>query len=123
MYLIKSRAHSGQRSKLRLSILAAATALVLAVPLTGVAHAEWYFTRQGAQKVASDYVSKIYEDTYVQDLTTACRPQNRRYDPRYKYHRWVCGWYDKSDDTSGVVLIIGSDSPGAYYGRVLRRAH
>jgi len=89
---------------------------------TGVAHAEWFFTKAGAQRVAKDYVSKHYANTYASDLTTACRPQGHGYDPRYKYHRWVCGWYDDSDDTSGVVLIVGSTGTGSYYGKVLSAA-
>jgi hypothetical protein len=87
------------------------------------AHAEWFFTKSGAQRVAADYVSSHYADTYSSDLSTACRPQgHRQADPRYKYHRWVCGWYDDSDGTSGQVLIIGSSSRGSYYGQVMRGA-
>jgi len=96
-------------------------AALAAVP--GVAQAEWYFTKRGAEKVARDYVSSYYDDTYYEDLDAYCRPQGeRRADPRYKYHRWICGWYDSSDGTSGQVRIIGSDSAGAYYGKVLAAA-
>ena len=67
-------------------------------------------------------MSKQYADTYTYNLETACLPQGRPYNPRYKYHRWKCWWHDSSDGTSGKMLIIGSDSPGAYYGKVLRGA-
>jgi hypothetical protein len=73
--------------------------------------------------MARDYVSRHYAHTYFENLTASCRPQNRRYNPAYKYHRWVCGWYDDSDRTVGVVLIVGSDTgSSAYYGKVLRGA-
>jgi hypothetical protein len=99
-------------------------AVAMAIVPAGAAQAELYFTKYGAQRVAKGYVSNRYADTYVADLTTVCRPQGRSYsDPRYKYHRWVCGWYDSSDDTSGTVLIVGSSGSGAYYGRVLVGAH
>jgi hypothetical protein len=109
------------RSRRTAALGAAALALGMAVP--GVAQAEWYFTKSGAQRIAKDYVSKHYADTYRSDLTTACRVQGGGYDPSYKYHRWVCGWYDRSDDTMGAVLIVGSSGRGAYYGRVLVGAH
>jgi hypothetical protein len=96
-------------------------ALVVLVPASA-AHAEWHFTKSGAQRIAKVYVSKHYAHTYAENLTTYCRPQGRRYNPRYKYHRWVCGWYDSSDNTSGAVLIVGSDITGRYYGRVVSGA-
>jgi hypothetical protein len=105
--------------KLMLPLIVALGVLVPA----STAHAEWHFTKSGAQRIAKDYVSRHYADTYVENLTTFCRPQGRRYNPRYKYHRWVCGWYDAGDKTSGAVLIIGSDITGSYYGRVLTGAH
>jgi hypothetical protein len=96
-------------------------ALVVLVPASA-AHADWHLSKAGAQRIAKRYVAQHYADTYSGDLTTYCRPQGRRYDPRYVYHRWVCGWYDSSDDTSGAVLIVGSDIRGSYYGRVLSGA-
>lgn len=106
----------------RALVITASVAAATLVPASA-AHAEWYFTKRGAQKVAKDFVSKEYQDTYVSDLTTACRPQGRSgADPRYKYHAWVCAWYDHSDDTYGKVLIKGVDSPGAYTGQVLMGA-
>jgi hypothetical protein len=103
--------------------LIAPIALAAALLLPAAAHAEWHFTKRGAEKVAADYVSKRYADTYVEDLTTACRPQGMaKGDPRFKYHRWVCGWYDASSDMSGQVLVIGSSGRGLYYGQVMRGA-
>ena len=105
----------------RLVLALVVLALAVLIP-AGAAHAEWHVTKTGAQRIAKDYVSKHYSDTYASNLTTACRPQGYHYDSRFKYHRWVCGWYDRSDRTSGTVLIVGSDRPGAYYGKVLRGA-
>jgi hypothetical protein len=107
-----------KRSLRALSATVIGAAALATVP--SAAHAEWYFTKRGAQKVARDYVADYYSNTYYEDLVASCRPQGEsRPDPRYKYHRWVCVWYDTSDDTSGRVLVVGSDSAGAYYGRVL----
>ena len=111
------------RPALRLKHLLALVVLSLAVLVpAGAAHAEWHFTKSGAERVAKDWVSKHYADTYAGNLTTACRPQGLQYDSRFKYHRWVCGWYDRSDQTQGTVLIVGSDRAGAYYAKVLRGA-
>jgi hypothetical protein len=104
----------------RLAICAAVLAAVL-VPVTA-AHADWYMSKRGAERVARHFVSNHYANTYASDLTTRCRPSGQRYDPRYVYHRWVCGWYDSSDGTSGTVLIVGSRGSGAYYGKVLHGA-
>jgi hypothetical protein len=106
-----------QRTALLVAML---TALAVLLVPAGEARAEWYFTADGAKRVAKDYVSSHYANTYYSDLTASCRPQGRRgHDPRYKYHRWVCYWYDSSDGTSGAVLIVGSSGTGSYYGRVL----
>jgi hypothetical protein len=115
------RARSGWCSRRNAALGATALAMAMAVP--GVAQAEWYFTKAGAQRVAKDYVSDHYADTYASDLATACRPQWGGYDPGYKYHRWVCFWQDSHDDTAGAVLIVGSRERGSYYGRVLVGAH
>jgi hypothetical protein len=107
----------------RVLALVVALAAIALVPVA-TAHANYYYTRYGAEKIAMDFVSKHYANTYVRDLGAGCRPQGQGYDPSYKYHRWVCKWRDYSDGTSGTVLIVGSNSgPGAYYGRVLRGAH
>jgi hypothetical protein len=121
MKKLVGRRRRGLRSRRGVALGAAALAIGMALP--GAAQAEWYFSKSGAQRVAKDYVSDRYADTYSGDLTTVCRVQGGGYDPAYKYHRWVCGWYDSSDDTSGAVLIIGSRGHGAYYGRVLVGAH
>jgi hypothetical protein len=103
-------------------IVLGATALAMAIVPAGVAHASWYITKSGAERQAKLYVSQKYSNTYFGDLTTYCRPQGHRYaDSRYMYHRFACGWYDSSDDTSGSVLIVGSRN-GAY-GKVLVGAH
>jgi hypothetical protein len=107
----------------RVAIGTATVALASIVP-AGVAHAEWFYTKSGAEKMAKDFVSKHYADTYASDLTTYCRPQGqRRADPNYKYHRWICGWYDSADETAGVVKIIGSRDRSGYYGSVVVGAH
>jgi hypothetical protein len=106
---------------MKLTLALIVVSLMVLVPV-GTAHAEWHLTRSGAQRVAKDFVSKHYANTYFGDLTTVCRPQGQGYDRRFKYHRWVCGWYDSSDNTSGAVVIIGSDRAGAYYGKVVRGA-
>jgi hypothetical protein len=121
MKKLVARGRPGRRSRRTVALGATALAIGMAVP--GMAQAEWYFTKSGAQRVAKDYVSDRYADTYVSDLATFCRPQGGGYDPGYKYHRWVCFWRDVSDETSGAVLIVGSSTRGAYYGRVLVGAH
>ena len=110
------------RRRIRRAMVVVGAAVAVLVPATA-AHAEWYFTKSGAQRVARDYVSTHYADTYYSDITAVCRPQGDRYNASYKYHRWVCGWVDSSDDTSGAVLIVGSSSTGAYWGKVLIGAH
>jgi hypothetical protein len=105
----------------RIVLLVAPLLLALAVLLpVAAAHAEWFYTKQGAEVMAKDYVSKHYANTYTENLLASCRPQGRRAgDPSYKYHRWVCTWVDRSDHTAGRVLIVGSDFRSTYYGRVL----
>jgi hypothetical protein len=107
----------------RLALGATAFAVAAIVP-AGVAHAEWFYTKSGAEIMSKDYVSKHYADTYESDLTTACRPQGRRRaDPAYKYHRWICGWYDSDDKMAGSVLIVGSRDRSGYYGSIVRGSH
>ncbi len=99
-------------------------ALTLSLAWAATASANWHYTPAGAARIAKDYVSKTYSDTYVSDLSARCRAQGMKTKPGYKYHRLVCHWHDHSDGTSGTVLIIGSSSgPGAYYGRVLVAPH
>lgn len=84
----------------------------------GSALAEYYVTQRGAENRARDFVADRYDFSYG-EVGAYCRPQGeRRSDPRYKYHRWVCYW--STGDCEGVVQIIGSRGRGAYYGRVLR---
>ena len=100
------------------------TAVLGALALPGAAHANWYVTKRGAERIARDAVSKRYHDygfTYS-DTAASCRPQNRAYNPAYKYHRWVCGWAGHDWDgelCSGTLLIVGASSAGGYYDRVL----
>lgn len=108
--------------RLRWRVVLALTAVAAALTPLAAAHAEWYISRDGAQRMAKDYVSKHYADTYTYNLTTVCKPQGRPYDPRYTFHRWKCVWYDRSDRTAGIVVIIGSARTGGYYGYVLRGA-
>lgn len=100
------------------------TALAVTLAWAATASANWYYTPAGAARIAKDYVSRTYSDTYFSDLSARCRAQGMRTRPGFKYHRLVCAWYDNSDGTSGTVLIIGSSTgPGAYYGRVLVGPH
>ena len=102
-----------------------ATALLGALTVPAAAHAEWFFTKQGAERVARDAVAKRYAayGFTSADTVASCRTQGRAYDPRYKYHRWVCNWGSTAPDgdvCSGTLLITGSRGAGAYYHRVLR---
>jgi hypothetical protein len=106
-------------SRLRSRIALGATALALAFVPASAAHANWFLTKAGAQRSAKHFVANHYPDTYASDLTVYCGPHNDTYDPYYKYHRWDCRWYDVSDDTTGVVRIVGRGGAGYYYGRVL----
>jgi hypothetical protein len=100
--------------------VAAAAAAVSLLASAGSAQANYHYTKQGAEKIARDYVFKKYTVEYG-NLSTYCRPQGaRKADARYKYHRWVCGWYDAASGYGGTVLIVGSDSfSGSYYGQIL----
>jgi hypothetical protein len=101
-----------------------ATALLGALAVPGVAHAEWYFTKQGAERVTRDAVAKRYAAYGLTRANTvaACTPQGGGYDRRFKYHRWRCDWAHRAADgqvCAGTLLIIGSNSPGAYYHQVI----
>jgi hypothetical protein len=101
------------------------TALLGALALPCAAHAEWFFTKQGAEHVARDAITTRYNDYgFTAGNTVAkCRPQGRAYDPAFKYHRWVCGWAGKRDDgdvCGGTLLIVGSNGAGQYYHKLLR---
>ena len=113
--------HSARRI-VALVVAAAAVVAMLASP--GLAEANWHYTKSGAEELARDFVSKRYANTSAGNLSASCRPQGQRHhNPRYKYHRWICVWYDHSDNTYGRVMITGSNAgPGAYYGKVLNGA-
>jgi hypothetical protein len=101
------------------------TALLGALAVPGVAQADWFYSKRGAERVARDAVSKRYSayGFTAGDTVASCRPQARSYDPRYKYHRWVCGWGGEAPDgdvCGGTLLITGSRGTGNYYHRVLR---
>ena len=100
-------------------IVAAAAALAL-LGAASSAEANWWYTKTGAQRLAKDYVSHHYADTYYDNLTAKCHVQSSGYDPSFKYHTWICAWYDRSDDTYGAVKIKGSDAgPGAYHASIV----
>jgi hypothetical protein len=107
----------------RMVIITIVAACVMAIP--GIAEAEWYFTKQGAERVARNAVAERYGDygfTY-ENTVARCRPQSEAYDSTYKYHRWVCGWAGKRADgdvCSGTLLIVGSNGSGRYYHKLLR---
>ena len=105
----------------RRAALVGATLTAALVPSTS-ANADYFYSRSEAQRLTKYWASNHYTNTYTWNLTTACRPQSRPYDPAYEYHRWVCYWEDDSDDTVGKVLIIGSRGSGDYYYKVLRGA-
>lgn len=82
------------------------------------AEAEYYFTKSGAQRVARDASSRHYDLDYY-DIRADCRPQGESYDPDYKYHRWVCDWWDSSG-CEGTLRVRGRRGKGAYSYVVLR---
>ncbi|HEY4278969.1 MAG TPA: hypothetical protein VGM91_12145 [Conexibacter sp.] len=108
------------RARRRLALVA--VTLVAATVPVSAAHADYHLSKPEAERLARDYVARHYANTYRSDLVSLCRPQGMRYDSRYVYHRWKCGWYDRRDHTSGAVIIAGSRTPGLYYGRVLHGA-
>lgn len=109
-----SAALTVRRNAKRCATLSAA----LLIGSSGTAHAEYYFTKSGAQRVARDAAAYHYDLDYY-DLGAACRPQGERYDPNYKYHRWVCDWWDSSG-CEGTLKIRGRRGKGAYSYLVLR---
>jgi len=97
-------------------ILAAACAAAALLAAPSVASARYYMTQREAKGFAYDFAIDRYG---VIDPGIACRPQGeRKPDPRYDYHRWVCGWYE--DGCGGAVLILGARGRSHYYYRVLR---
>ena len=100
--------------------VAAAAAAVSLLASAGSAQANYHYTKQGAEKLAVDFVVKHYYVDYA-NVGASCRPQGaQQADPGYKYHRWVCTWTDAGSHSYGRVLIVGSDaSSGSYYWKAL----
>jgi len=97
----------------KLTVALSAAALLLAAPSAASAH--YYMGKAEARSNARDFAIDRYG---VIDPGIYCRPQGAKQpDPRYDYHRWVCGWYEEG--CGGAVLIYGSHSPTRYYYRVL----
>jgi hypothetical protein len=120
MRIIFNRARRARR--LRFGLLLGTFALT-DTSLTNVAHADRFFTKAKAQRAAVDYVASHYTATYASDLQAYCLPAGGDYDPSYKYRTWTCAWYDVSDETAGVVRIVGRRGRDYYTGRVIRAAH
>jgi hypothetical protein len=55
-------------------------------------------------------------------VRSSCRPQFVGYNPRYTYHRWVCGWagLDYEQELASGTLLITGQSDGTFGYRVLR---
>ena len=105
--------------------LAAAATVAVALGAPAAAQAEWLYTKGGAQKLARQAAETRYGQFGVTYATAvaSCRPQGQRYDPRYKYHRWVCGWADTDaagNMCGGQIVIAGSRGKGGFYHRVQR---
>jgi hypothetical protein len=109
---------AGGRALRRTATIAAGAALALLL-LPAAAHAEYFFTKSGAQRVARDFASKKYNIAY-DDTAAVCYAQFQpRPDyQRFKYHRWVCGWSD--GDCGGVVRVTGHTGAGSYASLVMR---
>jgi hypothetical protein len=112
-----AKRHAGA---MRLWLLVALCALVGMGMAASAAQAETYLTKYRAERAAKHFVANRYADTYTWNLTAYCQPRLRPYDPSYMHRVWNCGWYDVSDDTSGVVRIVGRPGRGYYSGRVIR---
>jgi hypothetical protein len=98
-----------------------AAAVALALPAT--ASASYTISKAQAQWDARDAARTLYADYGVtfNATSSSCRPQYTRYDRRYTYHRWVCGWATRVDgDAMGGVLLITGHSDGTFGYRALR---
>jgi hypothetical protein len=105
-------------------LITAALAAVGALAVPSIASANYTITKAEAQRNARDAAEYLYGDAYgVQYAYTAasCRPQYTKYNPRYAYHRWVCGWAgpDWENDTASGRLRITGHSNGTYGYMVL----
>lgn len=85
---------------------AAVVALCLTLFCAAPASAQYYFTKRGAERAARSFVPTKYGVSG--HIATVCRPQGlNAADPRYVYHRWVCGWAS-NDGCDGQARIVGS---------------
>ena len=105
--------------------LAAAATAAVALAAPAAAQAEWHYTKGGAQRLARQAAEIRYGQFGITAASTvaSCRPQGERYDSRFKYHRWVCGWADTDAAgrmCSGTITIVGSRGKGGYYHRAQR---
>jgi hypothetical protein len=92
----------------------ACVALVAAAP----AYANYYLTKNGARAATRAFVSSEYGFN-LGDIATSCRPRGRHTsDPRFVYHRWVCGWAIDAH-CGGSIRIIGSSSAARWASRVV----
>jgi hypothetical protein len=109
----------------RKTIAAAAALLALAAP--AAASADYTISRAEAQSDARDAARTLYADYGVtyNGTSASCHPQFTRYDRRYTYHRWVCGWATKVDGdyVAGLLRITGHTGQGNYGYLVLRGIH
>jgi opacity protein-like surface antigen len=107
--------------------LAVATALAAVLAIPAAASADYTMSRAQAQYNTRDAARTLYGSYGVtfNGTIARCRPQSTRYDARYNYHRWVCGWAGRDVDgdiASGSLRITGH-SDGTYGYMVLRGIH
>jgi hypothetical protein len=106
----------------RLLFVAALVATaVLAVPAMASA-SSYTISKREAQADARDAAKALYGDSYgIHRVAARCRPQFVRFDPRYDYHRWVCGWagFDYDEDLAMGRLRITGHSNDTYGYTVL----
>jgi len=79
--------------------------------MPSIASADWSLTKARAAQLARYEAKQKYGAVDVDGngvhYEASRRPQGQPYDPRYVYHRWVCGWADSSGCV-GTLLILGS---------------
>jgi hypothetical protein len=106
------------------ALTAAAITAAAALGAPAAASAGYTITKSEAQRFARDAAERRYGDDYgIRSSTTksSCRPQFRRYNPRYAYHRWACYWAapDGNGDVAAGRLRITGHSDGSYGHLVL----
>ena len=99
-------------------------ALALLVP-AAAANASYTISKRQAELNARDAAEFKYGDLYGISFgrtSASCKPQFVRYDARYNYHRWVCGWAgeDSDSDLAGGVIRITGHTGNSYGYAVLR---